>query len=312
LKLIFAGTPENAARTLEEILKSEHQVVGVITRPDSPVGRKQISTSSPVAKIAEAHNLPLLKTKNISPDEIGIVKQWGADLGLVVAYGSIFRKEVLDLPKQGWINIHYSLLPIWPGAAPVQNAIMNGDTRTGVTIFKLDEGMDTGLVAKQVAIDILEDETSGELLSRLTSLGISAVREVLMAFESGNQVLLAQDKGIQRVTASKPSREIAKINWASNSEVIHNLVRAMNPEPMAWCLYDGNPLRVISSRLATDKIVSADVVSPGSVVVVDRQVLVHCGENSVLELIQIQPAGKKPMRTFDWINGLTTRNVVLN
>jgi methionyl-tRNA formyltransferase len=231
---------------------------------------------------------------------------------VVVAYGSIFNKEVLEAPRRGWINIHYSLLPKWPGAAPVQNAILNGETRSGVTIFKLDEGIDTGEVAKQVSVEILENETSGELLSRLTDLGIATLIGVLSDFESGSEDLREQDKDHRSLVAIKPDRKSAKIDWQSSSLQIHNLVRAMNPEPMAWCLLENSPIRVLSSVPSSMRVESESTRLVGEVQVFEKKVLVKCGESSMLELLEVQPAGKKPMRALDWINGMTDRNVVLS
>ena len=312
MKLIFAGTPQNAAHTLLALLESGREVVGVITRPDAPTGRKQILTPSPVAVLAESRALPIIKTKRISADEAQVLKAWNADLGIVVAFGSIFNKEILDIPTNGWINIHYSLLPKWPGAAPVQNAILAGDEETGVTVFCLDEGIDTGNILVQSETSIHRNETSGQLLERLTELGSSALLDVLVNFDTKTMNAHPQRRVIDNRNARKPTRELAKIDWKLKATEIHNLVRAMNPEPMAWCLIGENPIRVISTALQELLEPIGVSHSPGSVFVLEKRVFVKCGSSDVIELIEVQPAGKNPMKAFDWFNGLTEKDVVLS
>ena len=161
MKLIFAGTPANAANTLQALLQGDaglFEVVAVLTRPDAPLGRKRVLTPSPVAAVAEAAGIPVIKTKKIDAATIEELRRFDADLGVIVAYGALLGAEALQVPAKGWINIHYSLLPQWRGAAPVQNALLHGDKTTGVTVFQLDEGMDTGPVWLKVATEIQPDE----------------------------------------------------------------------------------------------------------------------------------------------------------
>jgi len=301
MKVLFAGTPPNAAEVLKGIVVAGHEVVAVLTREDALTGRKKILTPSAVAVTAKELGIPTIKANRIT-DEIKVqITQTKADLAIVVAYGIILTQETLDLLPEGWFNLHFSLLPKWRGAAPVQRAIAAGDTETGVALFKIDAGLDTGPVLGFVPTPIGPDETSGELISRLTKLGLTLVNAELPKIYSG--VMSLEPQIGEPSKASKPTRLEAKISFDSRAEHIDDLVRAMNPEPMAWCLFDDQPMRVIRSREA--RINSADLSKQiGSLHSEEGKVFVCCGDDSWLELIQVQPASRNVMSAKDWFNGL--------
>lgn len=318
MKIIFAGTPANAAATLQALLQSEtglNEVVAVLTRPDAPLGRKRILTPSPVAQVAEAAGIPVIKTKRVDAPTIEQLQAFGADLGVIVAYGALLSSDALNSTAKGWINIHYSLLPLWRGAAPVQNALLNGDKITGVTVFQLDEGMDTGPVWLKVPAEIQPDENAGDLLRRLTSLGISALAQVLPEIAAALRRPEPQVIGAEPL-AAKPTREAAKIDFANTAVLIEHQVRAFNPEPMAHASIrsvnesaaSGESFRILAARAlgATDWASLSEGIEHtiGLVSIQKSRVLVHCGQGTLLELKEVQPAGKKPMAASDWARGL--------
>ena len=293
MKIIFAGTPANAAVTLQALLQGDtgfFEVVAVLTRPDAPLGRKRVMTPSPVAAVAEAAGIPVIKTKKVDAAAVAEIKKYGADLGVIVAYGALLNSEALASTAKGWINIHYSLLPMWRGAAPVQNALLNGDNTTGVTVFQLDEGMDTGPIWLKVPTEIQPDENSGDLLGRLTSLGISAMNQVLPEIAAGLANPKSQVIGDEPL-AAKPTREAAKIDFDASAIAIERKVRAFNPEPMAHALLADEPFRILAARAlgATDwaSLGEGNEHRHGLVSVQKNRVLVHCGQGTLLELKQV-------------------------
>jgi methionyl-tRNA formyltransferase len=311
LKIVFAGTPANAAQTLRALAGSAFQVVAVLTRTDAPVGRKRIMTASPVAETADELGIPVIKANRVDESIRDEIKRFGADIGIIVAYGALLDQEALDCLPLGWINLHYSLLPKWRGAAPVQRAIMAGDTETGVTLFQLDRGMDTGAIHLQIPTVIEPTENTADLLPRLTQLGISGLAELLPRVASGMANPMAQDAKLlaSLPTANKLSREDAKIDWNKNAFEIENQVRGLNPEPMAWTTLEDEAFRVLDARAVgiTDRqSLEATNDQVGTVKFDQARVFVVCGNGSLLELKSVQPAGKKPMISSDWARGLAT------
>ena len=298
MRILFAGTPATAATVLEGILASGHEVVAVLTREDSALGRKKVLTASPVAEFAAIRGLPVVKANQVDSDTLIEIAKHKIDLAIVVAYGIILRDEALQALPTGWFNLHFSMLPKWRGAAPVQRAIQNGDSETGVTLFKIDSGLDTGPVVSTVQTTIQPDETAGDLLSRLSLLGVSLLNAELPSIYSGTYNLREQ---VGEVTlAPKTSREEARIDFELEAKQLSDLIRAMNPEPMAWCNYLGEPMRILRARVTS----SAENQRPiGEVKFLDERVLVSCGSNSVLELLEVQPASRNPMSARDWVNG---------
>jgi methionyl-tRNA formyltransferase len=309
LKIVFAGTPLNAAQTLRALANSAFEVVAVLTRTDAPVGRKRVLTPSPVAIEAEALGIRIIKANRVDSQVREQLVSLGADLGVIVAYGALLDQPALDALPKGWVNLHYSLLPQWRGAAPVQRAILAGDRETGVTLFQLDIGMDTGPIHLQIPTVIEPGETTGDLLPRLTELGISGLGELLPRIAAEMALPTAQDENLiaSLPTANKLSREDAHIDWNQMAHRIENQIRALNPEPMAWTSLDDEAFRVLEARAlgATDwQALSGEELTPGSAMISKDRVLVACGGGTLLELKTVQPAGKKPMRANDWGRGI--------
>lgn len=300
MRILFAGTPASAATVLEGLLTSGHEVVAVLTREDAPVGRKKVLTPSHVAELALARGINLIKANKVDQhvlDEIALNK---VDLAIVVAYGVILREDALRSIAGGWLNVHFSILPRWRGAAPVQRALQHGDTETGVTLFKIDTGLDTGPIVSTVPTLIQPDENAGELLARLSQLAITLLNAELPKIYAGSHDLTNQVGDI--TLAPKTSREEAKIDFSSEALKISNLVRAMNPEPMSWCVFNDEPMRVLRARDLAGHVSVGEI---GEVSLVSDKVIVVCGNGTPLELLEVQPASRNAMSARDWLNGQT-------
>jgi len=306
LKVIFAGTPQNAASTLRALVESGVEVVGVLTRKDAPVGRDRVLEPSPVANEAQALGIRVIKANSIDNDVLNQIVILGAEIGLIVAYGAFLDGRALEALDKGWINLHYSLLPKYRGAAPVQRAIQNGEKETGVSVFQLDKGMDSGPVFMSVPTLIEPGENSSRLLGRLTAIGVSALLELLPGIASGISKAKPQND-VEKSFAPKVSRADAKINWQLSARVIENLINAMNPEPMAWSTLDDVAIRILAAR-ETHQITPA--VAFGQVVLYEGNVIVGCNQ-SQLQLQEVQPAGKSPMSASDWMRGQQKKDSVV-
>lgn len=304
-RIVFAGTPKNAAFTLSHLVSKGFNVVGVLTRLDSKVGRKGIIQASAVASQASALGIPVYKANSMDKDCLSWIRSLEPDVGVVVAYGTIFDLDVLGLPRDGWLNLHYSLLPALRGPAPVQNAILRGLRETGVTVFRLDQGIDTGPIVAQEKVSIDSTENSGELLEKLSQVGAELISNVLSDMTPNlagatNQPDLAPDQ-----MTRKPSRESARLDFSSKSIELSALVRAMNPEPMAWFEFEGKSVRVLSA------IPSSNEVDPvGLVKIIQNDLVVACSEGSLV-LHTVQPAGKSAMTGAEWFRGLRRQEATL-
>jgi methionyl-tRNA formyltransferase len=291
VRIGFAGTPGNAAATLEALFASRHEVVFVLTRPDAPSGRGRVMTESPVAKVAQQRGVPLVKADNVD----GVVDLLAeVDCLVVVAFGVLLPQWVLDLPAHGALNVHYSLLPRWRGAAPVQHAIAAGDSVTGVSIFTLDAGLDTGPVIVQRPEPIRADDTAASLLARLTVLGIEALIDALQQLESGLAQLQPQPN-VGVTVAPKITTATARIEWHHTADAVERMIRAVTPTPGAWTTCDGERLKVDPVRLRPD----AQWLAPGTVHVVDATVLVGTASHPV-ELVRVQRAGRSMGPAAAW------------
>lgn len=298
MRIIFAGTPANAAKTLEALLAANHEVVGVLTRMDAPMGRSGTLTESPVASIANKQDLPLLKS-NLPDSQVG---EWIAglkpDLGVIVAYGSILKASLLEIPAKGWLNLHYSLLPKYPGASPVQQALLEGDSTTGVTVFQLDEGVDTGPILSRASVVIDPDATAGSVLEQLTVVGSDLVLDTLKKLNDYLGTKTIQDKNLKVPVTRKINRAMARIEFNMPALRIVNLVRAMNPEPVAWFEFEAQPVRVLESAVS-----DFPGLSEGMAVLAEGELVVGSSDGAVI-LRTVQPSGKKPMPGADWFRGL--------
>lgn len=303
MKIVFAGTTSNAAEILAYLVdQGRHEIVAVLSREDAPVGRKQVMTASPVSLYAAGKQLHLIKANRVDESISRELQTFNADLGFVVAYGALLSQETLEIPKHGWINVHYSLLPSWRGAAPVQRALMSGDKETGVTIFQLDAGMDTGPILSQVETTIEPDENAGELLNRLTKISISMLDETLASIE--HQTCKPSVQVGSTTIAKKLSRLETRIDWNNSSDSIENLVRGANPEPMAFTTVSDANFRIITAR-AQNEIEAVLPLPNGSVFAVNSRVFVKCG-TGVLELLQVQPASRNVMKAIEWLRGVNS------
>jgi methionyl-tRNA formyltransferase len=306
LRIIFAGTPANAARTLELALLAGVDIVGVLTRTDTPKGRNGVVTESPVAEIASRNGLDVFKSNGVSQEARTWISSKNPDLGVIVAYGSILKSDALEIPVHGWINVHYSLLPEYPGASPVQHALMDGKSATGVTIFKLDDGIDTGPILASRSSEISPEATTGSLLEQLTELGAHLLLETLADFDRSLASKVEQKRDAVEVVTRKIHRSMARIDFNLSSLKVANFIRAMNPEPIAWFEFDSIPIRVLDAQA-----VQGEPMTVGHAKVIDGALLVGCADG-LLELKLVQPAGKKPMNGADWFRGLRQELLLLS
>jgi methionyl-tRNA formyltransferase len=301
LKILFAGTTANAAEVLRYLHKqARHEIVGVLTRTDAQVGRKRELRESAVAQLAGELGLRVIKA-NVVDDQTNVeLSKLDAELGLVVAYGALLKRQTLGIPAHGWINIHFSLLPELRGAAPVQRAIIQGLRETGVSIFKLDEGMDTGPILAQVPTVIEHGENAGDLLSRLTNISLTMLDECLSQIESGTELMQTQSG--EATIAAKLSRQDARVDFAKSALYIEHLVLGCNPEPVAWAEYNSEPIRILNAR--TTVVSEATDLKQGEVSLFGDAVCVGVGDNQLLQLLEVQPASKRAMKATDWFRGL--------
>ncbi|WP_421223445.1 methionyl-tRNA formyltransferase [Aeromonas enteropelogenes] len=298
LKLIFAGTPDFAARHLAALLSSDHEVVAVYTQPDKPAGRGQKLTASPVKALALAHNLPVYQPASLRNEEAQAeLASLGADLMVVVAYGLILPKAVLDTPRLGCINVHGSLLPRWRGAAPIQRAIWAGDAETGVTIMQMDVGLDTGAMIRKVSCPIAADETSTSLYDKLAELGPQALVDTVDVMAAGNTTAEPQDDALANY-AQKLSKEEARIDWTMDAVAIERCIRAFNPWPISWCEVAGQTIKVWQAEVIEHE----HGQSAGTLLKADKQGIDIATGKGVLRLLTLQPPGKKAMSVTDLLN----------
>ncbi len=298
MRIVFAGTPDVALPTLDALLASDHEVVAVLTRPDAPAGRGQRVTPSAVAEFARSHGIPVLTPASLAdPDVQAELAELHADLGVVVAYGALIPAAVLGIPAHGWLNLHFSLLPTWRGAAPVQHAIWRGDSQTGVCVFHLDEGMDTGPVYARRTYPLASMQTAGEVLTDLAGIGAGVVREVVDSIAAGTAHAIPQSQDdVSR--APRVTVEQARIAWTESSATIDRQIRACTPHPGAWTTIDG--VRVRLGPIQPD---SGGDLSPGHVRAFDPDIRIGTGDGWVT-LGWVQPAGKSRMSATDWWRGL--------
>ena len=298
MRILFMGTPDIAAECLKALYAAGHEICGVYTRRDKPVGRKQVLTAPPVKEVALEHGTPVFQPRTLrdgSEDEN--IRTLAPELIVVVAYGCILPASVLSIPKHGCINLHVSLLPKYRGSAPVQWSVLNGDPETGVSIMQMDEGLDTGDVLRCERIAIDPEETSGELFDRVTAVGAQVLCQTIPAIEQGRLKPVVQDQE-HATLAPMLSKEMAEFHLTDTAEHIHNWVRGMNPWPGAWFVTSGGKkLKVNQCRVA-----ASAGEAPGTVLAT-KPLTVACGEGAV-QLLQVVPEGKKPMEGTAFAAGL--------
>lgn len=294
MRVGVAATPGVAIPTMDWLRDSKHDLNLVITRPDKPAGRGRGLKESVVAQWASTHGVECIKpvASEDLTESLALL-----DLVVTIAYGVILPIEIIKIPRFGFLNLHFSLLPAWRGAAPVQTSILNGDQVSGVTVFALDAGMDTGPIYVQREVPILPYENAGDLLERMAFLGPDVVGESLSMIESG---IPPTTQGHEGVTYTKKfSKEDARIAWTSNALEIDRKVRAFTPEPGAWTLWRNSTLRIDRARLFP---LDHDL-APGVIFVQGERVLVGCADGNGLIIEEVTPAGKKTMSARSWANG---------
>ena len=298
LRIIFAGTPDFAAHHLGALLSSQHQIVGVFTQPDRPAGRGNKLTPSPVKVLAEQQGLPVFQPKSLRPEENQhLVADLNADIMVVVAYGLILPASVLAMPRLGCINVHGSLLPRWRGAAPIQRSVWAGDTKTGVTIMQMDVGLDTGDMLHKIECDIQPDDTSATLYDKLAQLGPQGLLVTLQQLAEGSAQPEVQNEALVTY-AEKLSKEEAKLNWSLPAAQLERCIRAFNPWPVSYFIVDEQPVKVWHAQVLPAVINT----QPGTIIHADKHgIQVMTGEG-VLNITQLQPAGKKVMSAADLLN----------
>ncbi|MGF2212766.1 methionyl-tRNA formyltransferase [Streptomyces albidoflavus] len=300
MRLVFAGTPEVAVPALDALIASErHEVVAVVTRPDAPAGRGRRLVASPVAERAEEAGIEVLKPNRPRDEEfLARLREIGPDCCPVVAYGALLPKVALDIPARGWVNLHFSLLPAWRGAAPVQHAILAGDQITGASTFLIEEGLDSGPVFGTVTEEVRPTDTSGDLLTRLAFAGSGLLAATMDGIEDGTLQAVPQPAdGVS--LAPKLTVEDAQVDWAAPALRVDRVVRGCTPVPGAWTVFRGERLKLVAAR----PLPGEEGLAPGDLAVGKNHVHVGTGSHAV-ELLWVQPQGKKPMRAADWARGV--------
>jgi len=297
MRIVFFGTPEFAVPSLRALLREHYPVVGVVTQPDRPQGRSRRTLVAPPVKL-EADRAGILVLQPVRP--LGDVflaglRRLEPNLGVVVAYGHILRPAVLSLPTLGMINVHASLLPRWRGAAPIQHAILAGDSETGISIMQMEEGLDSGPVLHRIRTPIEPEETAGSLASRLADLGATALVDALSLLAGGVAKPEAQDPAAATV-APKIDRESARLDWRRDAAALARQVRAFDPAPGAWTTHEDAPLKLFGG------VATSDAGEPGCVLAAGERLVVSCGHGA-LAVREVQPAGKTRLAVVDWVRG---------
>lgn len=308
LNIVFAGTPDFAASVMTAILNGPHNIIGCYTQPDRPAGRGRKLTAGPVKTLAQEHDIPIYQPLNFKQaEDVEQLQALNADLMVVVAYGIILPKAVLETPRLGCINVHASLLPRWRGAAPIQRAIAAGDKETGVTIMQMDEGLDTGAMLSKVSTPISLLDTGGSLHDRLAELGAEACVASLNALNLGDVNSEPQDNDLANY-AHKLSKEEGRIQWDLPNHQVHNLIRAFNPWPAAHTEMDGKKVRLFDVELIDTKVVNAETVtSPpqntsGTILAANKQGLTVATSTGAIRITRMQLSGAKQLPVTDILN----------
>lgn len=304
-KIVFFGTSDFSTPSLEALLKdARFEVVAVVTKPDAPIGRHQTLTPPPVKVIAQEHDIPVFQFEKVKTEETyeilkRVQNDKDVDAYVVVSYGKIIPQRILDLPKRGAINVHGSLLPLHRGASCVQAAIAEGDQKTGVTVMLMDAEMDHGDILAQKEIEIGSEETGGELHDRLSQLGAAALPDVLAGYLDGKITPQPQDHS-QATYCKLLSREDGKLDWSKPAAELERLVRAYNPWPGTWTAWDGRRIKIIKLETGNWKELEKRIGEPQ---IVQNKLLVVCGDGAAIEILELQPEGKRVMTAKEFIVG---------
>ncbi len=296
MKVVYLGTPEFAVNPLKAIISSgRHQVVGVVTQPDRPVGRKNIITPPPVKVVATENGIPVFQYEKIRVEGVEDLKSLGADIMITCAYGQILSREIIDICPYGIINIHGSLLPKYRGASPIQSAVINGEKTTGITVMQTEEGLDCGDILAVFETPIGEEETSADLFARLSILAAKNICSVLDDIEDGKITPIKQDES-QATLVKTIKKEDALIDFSKDALTVKNLINGMNPWPIAFTLKNGKKLKFYRARTAQGN------GKAGEVIVADKKLVIACG-NGAVEIGILQEEGGKAMSAQSYLNG---------
>jgi len=296
MRVLFAGTPSVAVPSLDALIDAGFDVVAVLTRPDAPTGRKRVLTPSPVAARAAELGLEIIHAAKVDAGVTARIAAVRPDVAAIVAYGGLVPRPALDVPRHGWINLHFSLLPAWRGAAPVQRAVIAGDDITGAVTFQLEEGLDTGPVIGTLTEQVRPDDTAGTLLERLSHSGSVLLAQTLSAIDSGAAYPQPQQGEVS--LAPKLTIEDGRIDWSEPALAVGRRARGVTPEPGAWTMLDGQRVKLEPVLLRPGQ----SALAPGQLAMDGKSVLVGTGSHPV-ELVRVQPAGKKMMSAADWARG---------
>lgn len=299
MKVIFMGTPDFAVETLEEIIKAGHEVVLVVSQPDKAVGRSRALKYTPVKACAVSHGIEVFQPEKIrDASSVAYLQKYPADIMIVVAFGQIISREILQMTKYGCVNVHASLLPKYRGAAPIQWAVINGDAVTGVTTQRMDEGIDTGDMILKEEVEIRPDETGGSLFERLSTVGAKLCVRTMKAIEEGTAVYTPQNPA-EATHTGKIHKELGNIDWSDDAGRIECLIRGLNPWPSAYTRLDNKTLKIWRAQVVSDE----KTAEPGCIVKVTKDAIWVQAGSGVLSLLEVQLEGKKRMTAEAFLNG---------
>ena len=304
MRIGFAGTPDIAADVLQQLLNSNIKIAAIITKPDAPIGRGKNLAPSAVSLLGEQFNILTLKPDDLNSDVfLKQVKELQLDLVIVVAYGKLIPQKVIELPRLGWFNLHYSLLPKYRGATPVQHSLLNGELITGVTFFKIDEGLDTGKILGQAQISIGSDDDAHILFETLNKIGSELIIQCIQDLANSNPVLYSQDEsGVS--FAPKFTSNYAHIDWMDAGESIVRKIRALVAGPECYSFLDKTRIKILNCKLS-----ELENLEPGEIGRIDQRIYVGT-KTADIELLVVQPAGKRKMSAIEWFNGVRMENPI--
>lgn len=307
MKIVFMGTPEIAVPCLEKLIEENHEIVGVVTRTDKPKGRGKKLAMPPVKEIAVKNDINVYQPKKArDKDFINEIRVLSPDLIIVVAYGQILPKEILEIPKYGCVNVHVSLLPKYRGSAPINWVIINGEEKTGVSTMYMDEGLDTGDIILQKEIDLNDEITAGELHDKIMYMGADLLKDTVNMIESGNA---PRAKQVDSESSYAPimDKSLGKIDFSKSAKEIHNLVRGVNPWPSAYTNYDGETMKVWKTKITVED----STKEPGTIIEVNKDGIKVCTKDKIILLEEIQMPNKKRVLVGEYIKGNTIKTGVV-
>ena len=300
MKIVFMGTPDFAVGTLHALAESEHEILAVVTQPDKPKGRGKALQPTPVKEEAMRYGIPVYQPKKVREEEFQVVlRELNPDLIVVVAFGQLIPKSILELPRYGCVNVHASLLPKYRGAAPIQWAVIDGEKESGVTIMKMDEGLDTGDMIAKTVVPLAADETGGSLFDKLSQVGAQLLLDTIPALEEGTVVCKKQPEESPTPYAAMLNKKMGLIDWSQDASVIECLVRGLNPWPSAYTYLKGKTLKIWQAKVVEKQ----HEEEPGTIIEVDKKHLVVACKTNALLIERLQLEGKKQMETEAFLRG---------